>query len=76
MKKITIIIPAYNEEESLPMLYERLNKLMEEMSNYEFEILFVNDGSKDKTIDIIKNLREKDKKNLLCRFCKKLWKKK
>ena len=40
MKKITIIIPAYNEEESLPMLYERLNKLMEEMSNYEFEILF------------------------------------
>ena len=62
MKKITIIIPAYNEEESLPMLYERLNKLMEEMSNYEFEILFVNDGSKDKTIDIIKNLREKDKR--------------
>ena len=62
MKKITIIIPAYNEEESLPMLYERLNKLMEEMSNYEFEVLFVNDGSKDKTIDIIKNLREKDKR--------------
>ena len=36
MKKISIIIPAYNEEESLPMLYERLNKLMNEVDNYEF----------------------------------------
>ena len=62
MKKISIIIPAYNEEESLPMLYERLNKLMNEVTNYEFEVLFVNDGSKDKTIQIIKELREKDKR--------------
>lgn len=59
-KKITIIIPAYNEEESLPILYERMKKLMENMNNYEFEILFVNDGSKDKTIEIIKNLRQED----------------
>ncbi len=64
MKKISIIIPAYNEEESLPILYERLNTLMESMNNYEFEILFVNDGSKDKTIEIIKELREKD--NRIC----------
>ncbi len=64
MKKISIIIPAYNEEESLPMLYERLNTLMKSMNNYEFEILFVNDGSKDKTIGIIKELREKD--NRIC----------
>ncbi len=64
MKKISIIIPAYNEEESLPMLYERLNTLMKSMNNYEFEILFVNDGSKDKTIEIIKELREKD--NRIC----------
>ncbi len=60
MKKITIIIPAYNEEESLPFLYERLEKLMKSINNYEFEILFVNDGSKDKTIDLIKEYREKD----------------
>ena len=53
MKKISVIIPAYNEEESLPILYERMKKLMENMENYEFEILFVNDGSKDKTIEII-----------------------
>lgn len=60
MKKITIIIPAYNEEESLPSLYERLEKLMHSMEHYEFEILFVNDGSKDNTINLIKEYREKD----------------
>ena len=60
MKKITIIIPAYNEEESLPFLYERLEKLMNDIKNYEFEILFVNDGSKDKTIQLVKEMRAKD----------------
>lgn len=62
MKKITIIIPAYNEEESLPYLYERLLKLMNENANYKIEVLFVNDGSKDKTLDIIKDLRKKDER--------------
>lgn len=62
MKKVTIIVPAYNEEESLPFLYERLKKLMDETSNYEFEILFVNDGSKDKTLELIKEYRENDKR--------------
>ena len=60
MKKISIIIPAYNEEESLPMLRDRIEKLMDSMKNYEFEILFVNDGSKDRTIEIIKKRREED----------------
>ena len=60
MKKISIIIPAYNEEESLPYLRERLDKLMDDMKNYEFEVLFVNDGSKDKTIEIIKQYRKED----------------
>lgn len=60
MKKISIIIPAYNEEESLPFLYERLEKLIDSITNYEFEVLFVNDGSKDNTINLIKEYREKD----------------
>lgn len=60
MKKVTIIIPAYNEEASLPFLYERIEKLINSIENYEFEILFVNDGSKDKTIELIKEYREKD----------------
>ena len=63
MKKISIIIPAYNEEESLPYLYERLENMISPLEDrYEFEILFVNDGSKDKTIDLIKEYREKDKR--------------
>ena len=64
MKKISVIIPAYNEEESLPILYERMNNLMNSMKDYEFEMLFVNDGSKDRTIEIIKEIREKD--NRVC----------
>ena len=56
MKKISIIVPAYNEEESLPFLYERLTKLIDSIKEYEFEVLFINDGSKDKT----KEIREKD----------------
>ena len=62
MKKISIIIPAYNEEESLPYLYERLKKLMDTMPQYAFEVLFVNDGSKDKTMQIIKEFRQKDER--------------
>ncbi len=60
MKKISIIIPVYNEEESLPFLFERLNNLMNQLENYEFEILFVNDGSKDNTLEIIKQQRQMD----------------
>ena len=62
MKKVTIIVPAYNEEESLPFLYERLYKLMDNVTNYEFEVLFINDGSNDKTLELIKEYREKDKR--------------
>ena len=59
MKKVTILIPAYNEEESLPYLYERIEGIINELKNYEFEILFVNDGSKDKTLDLIKEYRKR-----------------
>ena len=62
MKKITIIVPAYNEEESLPFLYERLTKLIDSIKNYEFEVLFINDGSKDATLELIKQIREKDER--------------
>ena len=60
MKKISVIIPAYNEEESLPLLYKRLNSVISKLENYEFEMLFINDGSKDNTLKIIKELRAED----------------
>lgn len=61
-KLVTILVPAYNEHEVIPLLYERLLKLMDEQSQYDFEVLFVNDGSKDNTLELIQALREKDKR--------------
>lgn len=60
MKKISILIPTYNEEKSLPLLYPELKKLMDEQKQYEWEILFVNDGSSDSSLNIIKALRTAD----------------
>lgn len=59
-KMISIIIPMYNEEESLPFLYDRLNKLSDKIENYNVEFLFVNDGSKDKSLQIVKEFKKKD----------------
>lgn len=58
------MIPAYNEEASLPLLYAELSKLMDSLPGYEWEVLFVNDGSRDNTLQVIKDLREKD--NRIC----------
>ena len=55
-------MPAYNEEEVLNILYDRLNKLMNENDAYDFEVLLVNDGSKDNTLKIMQELRKKDKR--------------
>ncbi len=62
MKKVSILVPCYNEEKSLPLLYPELHFLMDNNTSYEWEILFVNDGSKDNTINIIKTLRAADKR--------------
>ena len=60
MKLISILIPAYNEEPVLEKLYVRLAKLADSQKKYDFEFLFVNDGSKDKTLEIIKDYAAKD----------------
>lgn len=59
-KKVSVMIPCYNEEASLPILYIELKKFMDALDNYDWEVLFVNDGSKDCTLEIIKALRKKD----------------
>ena len=56
MKKISIIIPAYNEEEVAQECYNRLKEVLDKLNNYENEIIFVNDGSKDKTLEILTEL--------------------
>ncbi len=57
---ISILIPAYNEQEVLPQLFERLEKLAHDESTYDFEFLFVNDGSSDETLSIIKHYAKSD----------------
>lgn len=60
MKTITIIVPAYNEEEALPYFFDRIKNVVDDIKNYNFEILFINDGSKDKTLEIIKKYKEEE----------------
>lgn len=60
MKTISLIIPTYNEEESLHILYEELCGLTQSLPHYSWEILFVNDGSNDKTASIIDTFVEQD----------------
>ena len=65
MKKkelISLIVPCYNEEESLPLFYKATEKLMKKMSFADFELIFINDGSKDKTLEILRQLAKKDKR--------------
>ena len=60
MKRISILIPCYYEEKSLPLLYPELVKLMDSEPNYEWELMFVNDGSRDDTLKVLQNLRAQD----------------
>lgn len=61
-QRISILIPAYNEQEVLPQLFERLDALATNQQMYEFEFLFVNDGSTDDTLSLIKNRAKNDER--------------
>ena len=62
MKKVSILVPCYNEERTLPLLYEHLKELMDSHDSYGWELLFVNDGSEDATQLVIDRLREQDQR--------------
>ena len=59
MSKISIIVPCYNEEECIELYYNEMQKIVEQLET-EFEYIFVNDGSKDKTLSIMRSLAQKD----------------
>lgn len=59
---ISIVVPCYNEEPTLSILYEELNRVTGEMKEYTFEYLFVNDGSRDRTLSILKELAALDER--------------
>ena len=61
-KTISIVVPCYNEQESLPFFYKEIKKIEKKMDYLVFEYIFVNDGSKDKTLDVLRDLAKKDKK--------------
>lgn len=64
MELISIVVPCYNEQEVLPLFYDEIKRVTGEMkksdSNLSFEYLFINDGSKDSTLDILRELAAKD----------------
>ena len=59
-KSITLIVPCYNEEASLPIFYEAVCEVAKELENYDVSMLLVNDGSKDRTLSIMRELAQKD----------------
>lgn len=61
-EKISVIVSCYNEEESIPYFYKEIDKISKVMKDNDFEFIFVNDGSKDNTLKIVKELSKKDKR--------------
>lgn len=60
MKQIDILVPCYNEEAVLPQFYERTCAVIDSLRDYAFTFIFVNDGSRDRTLPILRQLHEKD----------------
>ena len=61
MKKLSVVVPMYNEEEVATICYDRLTQVLVKLDKYDYEIIFVNDGSKDKTLGILEVIAKKDK---------------
>lgn len=62
MEKMSIVVPCYNEEKALPYFYDEIKKIANEMKEVVFEIIFVNDGSEDDTLKVIKDFAKKDER--------------
>ena len=62
MKKISVVIPVYNEEEVAKTSYLRIQKVMEDLKQYDYEMLFVDDGSRDKTLSLLQEIAKENQK--------------
>ena len=62
MEKISIVVPCYNEEKALPYFYKEIDKVSKKMKPLVFELLFVDDGSNDRTLEVLKDLSKEDKR--------------
>ena len=68
MKKISLVIPMYYEEQVAEECYKRVSKVLKGLKDYDYEIIFVNDGSKDKTLPILEKIADKEKKVKIVSF--------
>jgi len=64
---ISVVVPAYNEEDNIPVLYDKLKKVLDSLGE-EYEILFVDDGSQDRTPEVLREIAKKDKRIKIIRF--------
>lgn len=70
MKKISVVIPMYNEEEVAKTSYLRMRKVLEELKQYDYEMIFVNDGSKDKTLELLEEIAHSNEKVKILSFAR------
>ena len=71
MKKIDIVVPCYNEEKCIELFYSEIKKVFSKINNeYTYKLIFVDDGSNDNTLNLLKNIREKDKNINIISFSK------
>lgn len=68
MKKVSVVIPMYYEEEVANECYKKVSKILTSLENYDYEIIFINDGSKDKTLEILEDIAKKDEKAKIISF--------
>ena len=68
MKKLSIVIPMYYEEEVVNECYNRLEKVLTNLNGYDYEIIFVNDGSKDKTLELLSEIAKNNQKVKILSF--------
>jgi glycosyltransferase involved in cell wall biosynthesis len=60
MQRVSLIFPVYNEEEVLPVLYDRVRQMIDQLPDYDFEVILINDGSRDQSLELMKQFHEQD----------------
>ena len=69
-RKVSLVVPMYYEEKVVKECYKRLTEVLQKLENYDYEIIFINDGSKDKTLELLEEIAEKDKKIKILSFAR------
>ena len=69
-KKVSLVVPMYYEEKVVYECYKRLTEVLQNLKNYDYEIIFINDGSKDRTLELLEEIAQKDKKIKILSFAR------